>query len=66
MTLNDLEDGMVVVLRNGDPYIVLKNVFYYGDILAGYKNILEFYNTQISLTRYNADMTFKNKNMDLF
>ena len=49
MTLNDLEDGMVVVLRNGDPYIVLKNVFYYGDILAGYKNILEFYNTQIFL-----------------
>lgn len=66
MTLNDLKDGMVVVLRNGDPYIVLRNVFYYGDILAGYKNILEFYNTQISLTRYNADMTFKNKSMDSF
>lgn len=27
MTLNDLKDGMVVVLRNGDPYIVLRNVF---------------------------------------
>lgn len=66
MTLNDLKDGMVVVLRNGDPYIVLKNVFYYGDILAGYKNFWEFYNTQISLTRYNADMTFKNKSMDPF
>lgn len=61
MTLNDLKDGMVVVLRNGEPYIVLKNVFYYGDILAGYKNIWEFYNTQISLTRYNADMTFESK-----
>jgi hypothetical protein len=66
MTLNDLKDGMVVVLRNGDPYIVLRNVFYYGDILAGYKNILEFYNTQISLTRYNADMTFKSKSIDPF
>lgn len=66
MTLNDLKDGMVVVLRNGEPYIVLKNAFYYGDILAGYKNFWEFYNTQISLTRYNADMTFKNKNMDPF
>lgn len=66
MTLNDLEDGMVVVLRNGEPYIVLKNAFYYGDILAGYKNFWEFYNTQISLTRYNADMTFKSKSIDSF
>ena len=66
MKLNDLKDGMVVVLRNGEPYIVLKNAFYYGDILAGYKNFGEFYNTQISLTRYNADMTFKSKNMDPF
>lgn len=61
MKLDDLKDGMVVVLRNGDPYIVLKNAFYYGDILAGYKNIGEFFNTQISLTRYNVDMTFKSK-----
>lgn len=61
MKLDDLKDGMVVVLRNGEPYIVLKNAFYYGDILAGYKNFWEFWNTQISLTRYNADMTFKNK-----
>lgn len=61
MKLDDLKDEMVVVLRNGEPYIVLKNAFYYGDILAGYKNIWEFFNTQISLTRYNADMTFKSK-----
>lgn len=61
MRLDELKDGMVVVLRNGEPYIVLKNAFYYGDILAGYKNIVEFFNTQISLTRYNADMTFKSK-----
>ena len=61
MRLDELKDGMVVVLRNGEPYIVLKNAFYYGDILAGYKNFWEFWNTQISLSRYNADMTFKSK-----
>lgn len=35
MTLNDLKDGMVVVLRNGDPYIVLRNVFIMEIFLQG-------------------------------
>lgn len=66
MKLNDLQTGMVVVLRNEEPYIVSRNCAFHSDVLAGYKNFWELWNTQIDFNRYNEDMTFKGKNMELF
>ena len=66
MKLDDLKDGMVVVLRNEEPYIVSRNCAFHSNVLAGYKNFYELWNTQIDFNRYNEDMTFKGKNMELF
>lgn len=66
MKLDDLQTGMVVVLRNEEPYIVSRNCAFHSDVLAGYKNFWELWNTQIDFNRYNEDMTFKGKNMELF
>lgn len=66
MKLDDLKDGMVVVLRNEEPYLVSRNCAFHSNVLAGYKNFYELWNTQIDFNRYNEDMTFKGKNMELF
>lgn len=66
MKLDDLQTGMVVVLRNEEPYIVSRNCAFHSDVLAGYKNFWELWNTQIDFDRYKEDMTFKGKDMELF
>lgn len=66
MKLDDLKEGMVVVLRNEEPYIVSRKCAFHGDVLVGYRNLWELWNTQIDFNCYEEDMTFKGKNMKLF
>ena len=57
MTLNDLKTGMIVKIRSGEYYIIMRDFIDYGDVLAGLScnNIIS--DTWISLSAYNKDMT---------
>ena len=57
MTLNDLKTGMIVTIRDGNSYIVMRDFIDSGDVLAGLScsNIIS--GTWISLSSYNQDMT---------
>ena len=57
MTLDDLKTGMIVKIRNGNSYIVMRDFIDDGDVLAGLScnNIIS--DTWISLSAYNKDMT---------
>lgn len=57
MTLNDLKTGMIVKIRNGNSYIVMRDFIDYGDILAGLSCNNVISNTWTSLLSYNQDMT---------
>lgn len=56
MTLNDLKTGMIVKIRNGNSYIVMRDFIDEGDVLAGLSDSDNITNTWTSLSDYNKDM----------
>ena len=57
MTLNDLKTGMIVEIRNGNSYIVMRDFIDDGDIIAGLSCNNKISDTWISLSSYDKDMT---------
>ena len=57
MTLNDLKTGMIVKIRSGKYYIIMRDFIDYGDVLAGLSCNNKISDTWISLSAYNKDMT---------
>ena len=57
MTLNDLKTGMIVKIRDGNSYIVMRDFIDEGDILAGLSRNNKISETWTSLSNYNQDMT---------
>lgn len=57
MTLNDLKTGMIVKIREGSSYIIMRDFIDEGDILAGLSCNNVISNTWTSLSNYNQDMT---------
>lgn len=58
MTLDDLKTGMIVKIRNGNSYIVMRDFIDDGDVPAGLSCNNKISDTWLSLSRYNQDMTY--------
>ena len=60
MTLDDLKTGMMVMLENGQFFIVMRDFIEdHNDIFAGLSNDVNIPNIYIHLSNYNNDMTSK-------
>lgn len=57
MTLNDLETGMIVITRDENSYIVMRDYLGSSDILAGLSDSNSIAGTWTHLSEYNNDMT---------
>lgn len=60
MTLDDLKTGMMVMLKNGQFFIVMRDFIEdHNDIFAGLSNDVNIPNIYTHLSNYNNDMTSK-------
>ena len=60
MTVDDLKTGMMVMLENGQFFIVMRDFIEdHNDIFAGLSNDVNIPNIYIHLSNYNNDMTSK-------